>query len=151
MMKRGKKIADRNSKAKATSLLKSLNVKYAEQLKADGLILDDDVVNRLLNVLKFSYDEQFEVTMPFANKEIIFSSILNRIYLREKEDILISKYSRKTEFEFTVLGIVTQAGNENIEMFDEEEVVDGFRSAIQNTIDKMAGVETFFTGRQSSE
>ena len=60
-----KKIADRNSKAKATSLLKSLNVKYAEQLKADGLILDDDVVNRLLNVLKFSYDEQFEVTMPF--------------------------------------------------------------------------------------
>ena len=119
-----KKIADRNSKAKATSLL---------------------------NVLKFSYDEQFEVTMPFANKEIIFSSILNRIYLREKEDILISKYSRKTEFEFTVLGIVTQAGNENIEMFDEEEVVDGFRSAIQNTIDKMAGVETFFTGRQSSE
>ena len=41
--------------------------------------------------------------------------------------------------------------NENIEMFDEEEVVDGFRSAIQNTIDKMAGVETFFTGRQSSE
>ena len=146
-----KKIADRNSKAKATSLLKSLNVKYAEQLKADGLILDDDVVNRLLNVLKFSYDEQFEVTMPFANKEIIFSSILNRIYLREKEDILISKYSRKTEFEFTVLGIVTQAGNENIEMFDEEEVVDGFRSAIQNTIDKMAGVETFFTGRQSSE
>lgn len=28
-------------------------------------------------------------------------------------------------------------------MFDEEEVVDGFRSAIQNTIDKMAGVETF--------
>lgn len=118
-------------------------MKYAEQLKADGLILDDDVVNRLLNVLKFSYDEQFEVTMPFANKEIIFSSILNRIYLREKEDILISKYSRKTEFEFTVLGIVTQAGNENIEMFDEEEVVDGFRSAIQNTIDKMAGVETF--------
>ncbi|WP_368350217.1 hypothetical protein, partial [Phocaeicola dorei] len=78
-------------------------------------------------------------------------AILNRIYLREKEDILISKYSRKTEFEFTVLGIVTQAGNENIEMFDEEEVVDGFRSAIQNTIDKMAGVETFFTGRQSSE
>lgn len=66
-------------------------------------------------------------------------------------EVLNTEPSRKTEFEFTVLGIVTQAGNENIEMFDEEEVVDGFRSAIQNTIDKMAGVETFFTGRQSSE
>lgn len=145
------KTADRNAKAKASSLLKSLNAKYVEQLKSDGLVIEDDLVARLLNVVKFSYGEQFEVTMPYAGKEIIFSSILNRNYLREKEDILISKYSRKTEFEFTVLGIVTQAGNENIEMFDEEGVDDGFRYAIQNTIDKMAGIETFFTGRQSSE
>lgn len=142
---------DRNAKAKSSAFLKGLNDKYVDQLKADGLVLEEDLVDRLLKVMKFSYDNQFEVTMPFANKKIVFSSILDRTCLRENEDLLISKYSRKTEFEFTVIGMVTQAGNDNVEMFDGGEAIEGFRLSAQNAIDKIAILENFFTGRQTSE
>ena len=49
----------------------------------------------------------------------IISANLNRSFLREKEDLIIWKYSRQTEVEFTLFGIITQHQREESEELEE--------------------------------
>jgi len=127
------------------------------------LTLDDEFIKQLKYVLDFGYQGQFEVKIPFGEegKKVLFSTILNREYLKEDEFELISKYSRKTEKDFTIFGIITQ--NEKIttqDEIDEEEEESDYensdessvmKEAVLNLVDKLTDVETTFTGRLSYE
>ncbi|MFP3670434.1 hypothetical protein SB717_35695, partial [Priestia sp. SIMBA_032] len=55
---------------------------------------------------------QFEVRayLPGSNEEVnLFSAPLKRNYLRDAENLIVSKYSRYSEKELVIFGIVTQS------------------------------------------
>ena len=157
LAKTSKIIRNPDRKAQAKALVKSLNVKYKKALEKEGLILDDGFIDRLSLILEYGYKKQLEFIIPSNENKITFSSILNREYLRETEDVLIAKYSRRTESEFKILGLITQTGESSVEWSDlekdektSEEPV-GFKKATQNIVDKIANVENLFVGRLSNE
>ena len=151
-------IKDRNQQSKAKQLVnKSKNI-YKEFLKGSGLTLDDDFIKQVKYVLDFGYQGQFEIKMPFEinDDKILISSILNREYLKEKEFELITKYSRKTEKDFTIFGILTQ--NERITALSDDEVQEDennntsiMKEAVLKLVDKLADVEKTFNGRLDYE
>lgn len=157
-----KDIKDRNQKAKAKHYIKSKSA-YRQYLKDSGLILDDEFIKNLKYVLDFGYQGQFEVKIPFddSKNKYLFSTILNRDYLKEEVFELISKYSRKTEKEFTIFGILTQNDrifpkDEDIEDEEEKNYEESpessvMKEAVLNIVDKLTNVETTFTGRLSYE
>ncbi|HEV7378849.1 MAG TPA: hypothetical protein VGN64_03595, partial [Dyadobacter sp.] len=82
----------------------------------------------------------------------------------ESEDIIIKKYSRETEKEFTIFGIPTQISNNTTplnlyreavsEDINGEEGVEkslGMKQAIMNIITTVTGVEKTFTGKMPHE
>jgi len=101
-------IKDRNKKAKLKNSLSKNNLE--KELLKKGTLLDDDSKKSYLKIIEYAYKDQFLVQFPLRLNEssVLFSSIINREYLRESEDFLISKYSRETEKKFSILGLVTQ-------------------------------------------
>jgi len=153
-------IKDRNQRAKAKQLVNKSKTLFDEYLKESGLTLEGEFIKQLKYILDFGYQGQFEIKMPFVNddEKVLISTILNRGYLKEDEFELITKYSRKTEKDFTIFGILTQ--NERInQVIDEEEEstveesdeAAGMKEAVLNLVDKLTNVETTFTGRLKYE
>lgn len=68
---------------------------------------------------------------------------------QRKGNVLVSKYSRITEKEFTVIGIVTQAGNPKPEI-PELHGVD-MKTAAQGMNETIANLEMQFNGRSENE
>ena len=154
-------IKDRNQRAKAKQLVNKHKSNLKNYLKESGLILDDEFIKQLKYILDFGYQGQFEVKMPFEidDERFLISSILNRGYLKDDEFELIAKYSRQTEKEFTIFGILTQ--NERMKRIheDDEGITEEedfaepseIKEAVLNLVNKMANVETTFTGRLNYE
>ena len=76
---------------------------------------------------------------------------MNRSFLREPEELVIRKYSRKTEVEFTLFGIITQHQREKIEELEEKKDYDSIKEALMNLVSHISNVEATFTGRLSNE
>jgi hypothetical protein len=114
-----------------------------------SISIDKDFLKDLSYLIEYGYDEQFEIQMDFKNKKI--SSNLKREYLRENENLLIRKYSRHTEIEFTLLGVITQSNNK----FNLEDDLDidfnSIKKAIYNIINHITNIETQFIGRLDNE
>jgi hypothetical protein len=114
-----------------------------------SISIDKDFLKDLSYLIEYGYDEQFEIQMDFKNKKI--SSNLKREYLRENENLLIRKYSRHTEIEFTLLGVITQSNNK----FNLEDNLDidfnSIKKAIYNIINHITNIETQFIGRLDNE
>ena len=79
----------------------------------------------------------------------LFSSNINRGYLRENEKSLIKKYARRTEKEFTIFGIVTQYKNIRPENIKEDS--NHLKVKLMNTISNFADMELNFTGKLENE
>jgi hypothetical protein len=158
-----KSIKDRNQRTRANKqMMSKTNKAFKEYLKESGLTLDDKFKDHLKYILDFGYRGQFEIKVPFGGEEnkYLFSSILNRKYLKEDEFELISKYSRKTEKEFTIFGLLTQnerTTSSNIDDDENDEEENGIeessimKEAILNLVDRLTDVENTFTGRLSYE
>jgi hypothetical protein len=145
---------DRNAQAKAKALL--TNSKNLEKLAAEnGLRLDGSYLNALKFLLNYGYDGQFEINLPIINDDeaCFFSSILKREKLKENENIITKKYSRLSEREFSIFGIVTQTSSRNFDsIYDSLHPADpGMKSAVLNMINKISGLENLFTGRLENE
>ncbi|HCO68820.1 MAG TPA: hypothetical protein DIT04_13835, partial [Dysgonomonas sp.] len=110
MKKTASNFKDRNTNVKAKQLVKTLNSKYIDALIEQGLMMESDFLERMETLLEYGYNQLFEVNLFDSENNIVFSSTLNRKYLREEENILIARFSRKTEMEFTIFGILTQSG-----------------------------------------
>jgi hypothetical protein len=104
----------------------------------------------MADILSYGYKEQLEVRIPYYNNNIIFSSVLNRSYLKENDNSLVFKYSRKTEVDFTILGIITQVGDTRVS-WNNQPNGNHFKLASQNVIDVLSNLEDTFTGRLDNE
>lgn len=132
--------------------LRSLEKKLAnpsEFAKQSGMYQDPFFLKSLSKVTEFGFSDQLEIQQHLNDR--IFSACLKREYLREKEEIIIRKYSRRTEKSFVVLGVVTQAqksGNTAPEPTKEDMTM---KEAITNMVNHIARVEVSLAGKAPNE
>lgn len=139
---------NRNEKSKIKAQLKNLT--DAGQLAAQsGLQHDQKFLDNLALLLTYGFQDQLEVQM--TSSSTIFSANLNRTFLRESEDLVIRKYSRRTEVQFTLFGIITQYGRTPQELGEEANEDGGIKRALMNLVTQLSHVESTFTGRLSNE
>jgi len=158
------KIKDRNKKAKAKKQF-SKNT-FKNYLIEQGLNLEDEQLEHFAYLISYGYKDQFEVQIPFPSKteNYLFSTILNREYLKDSEYSILRKYSRETEKPFTIFGILTQTTRNIDEETKLEELkrnIDirnttagkqsNVKEAILNLIPKLTGIDKGFIGRLDYE
>lgn len=161
-------IKDRNKKVQAKMILNNSN--FQNFLKEKGLYLEEKYLQEMVKVMNFGFRGQFEAQFPFLLKDggVLFNSIINRSYLRETEESLIAKYSRQTEKEFCLFGLITQTQNvddkkisedfleyldNNFRELDEEGNTSslGMKHAIFGLINALTNVENSFIGKAKYE
>ena len=143
------KTNDRNHRAKVKGLRNSFDKKLENILRENGLLLPEKDVKHMANLMEYGFHGELEFrimpeTLPFQ-----FSAILNRNYLRDSEEHFVSKYSRQSEYDFTMIGIVTQSGKPIIPL--EEHEPNGIKDACINLADKLTVMENVFLGRMDNE
>lgn len=141
-------VKDRNQKSKLQTQLKSMT-NINKLATESGLQQDQAFLDDLSLVLTYGFQDQLEIQMDLV--ESIFSANLNRSFLREPEELVIRKYSRKTEVEFTLFGIITQYQREKFEELEVDENYNSIKEALMNLVSHLSNVEATFTGRLSNE
>jgi len=122
--------------------------------KQVGLQIDQNFLDKLAFILDYGYEDQFEVKAYLSTPEgqYLFSTLLKREYLREKENLIVKKYSRYSEKEFVVFGIVTQSKNSQEDLPSEESPnPNDIKEVIAQLILKLANVEKQFSGKCKNE
>lgn len=122
--------------------------------KSSGIYQDPDFLKNLSFLTKYGFDNQLEVRQKLNDLE--YSSSLKREYLREHEDYFIRKYSRKTEKEIILFGIVTQSSKitnneKNSTNINQESPDDGMKKALLGLIDIIAEIEDKMFGKLDNE
>lgn len=109
-------------------------------------------------MLDYGYKDQFEVQIPIGTGDgeteiIIFNSILKRKFLKDKEDILVKKYSRNSEKEFTIFGMITQSERELSMPNDSQDLVEfsHLKQALMNMTVQFSKLEDTYIGRLANE
>lgn len=152
------KIPDRNQKAKMKSFMKSKS-DFKKLLKEEGLQLDEDYISHLCSILNYGYNQQFEVQIPL-NDACMFSAQLDRDCLKDKEHCIIKKYSRETEKEFVLFGVLTQVEKESEREsllkdrtldWEDEEADGNLKESIMNIVTSIIGLEKTFSGKLDYE
>jgi hypothetical protein len=120
--------------------------------KQAGSQFDKDFLEKLSFILKYGYREQFEIKsyLSTSEKNYLFSAILKREYLREKEDFIVKKYSRYSEKEFVVFGTVTQS-KDNEDDFPSEGNPNDLKEVVAQIILRLSDIEKQFTGKRKNE
>ncbi|MBT4290413.1 MAG: hypothetical protein HOD92_24060 [Deltaproteobacteria bacterium] len=150
---------DRNKKA-ILKQKKEVNLNLTKLAKKQGLNFDQKYMDSLAFLLEYGFKDQFEFQLPVDSDVIgktIFSANLKRECLKEDEHLLVRKYSRIAEKEFSIFGIVTQ--NEKLTKIDEEDEESDIKSneqpnikeVLMELVEKLTNVESSFTGRLSNE
>ena len=140
---------DREQRNKKLQVAKYSEKQIEDLLKKAGLVLDDKYIKNLSTVMKFGYQDGFEARIVLENSPLLFSAVINPSCLKEKENVLISKYSRITEKNFTAIGAVTQVGNPK-PVLPHAECAD-MKTATQGMHEMIANLEMQFNGRSSNE
>jgi hypothetical protein len=125
---------------------------FAALAKQVGLQMDQDFLDKLGLILDYGYEDQFEIKAYLSTSEMqyLFSAILKREYLREKENLIVKKYSRYSEKEFVVFGTVTQS-NDNQNDLPPEANADDMKEAISQLVLRLSDIEKQFIGKRKNE
>ncbi|WP_028299324.1 DUF6414 family protein [Oceanospirillum beijerinckii] len=143
-----KSTKDRNKKARLQQEHKSItNIK--KLAKETGLHQDEKFLEKLNYLLSYGFEDQFEVQMNGADR--IFTANLNRDYLREGESLLKRRYSRITDREFVMFGVIAQANNAMELELEEVKEEASMKQALLNLVEHLTNLENQFTGRLSNE
>lgn len=140
---------EREKKNKKQIAIKEANKRIDEFLKQNGLQIDEKMVKNISTIISYGYRDSYEVKLVIDNVPIIYSAIINQDYLKEPEHVLVSKYSRLTEKEFTIVGIVTQVGKEKTKLPQLEG--NEMKGATQFVNVQIAKLEEQFSGRSTNE
>lgn len=144
-------IKDRNQKSRLRQQLKELE--NIERLAKDqGLHQDPVLLEQLAFVLDYGFQDQFEVRMPI--EPYVFSSSFNREYLRENENLLVSKYSRLAEKEFVLVGTIAQSSSKatDHEEGDKDNAeFEHLKERIMYLVEMLGLVESTFSGKLANE
>lgn len=141
---------DRNQKTKIKNIKQHANKVLTSFLQENGLHLADEDIKHMVNIMEYGFHGELEFRVLPEELPLQFSAILNRGYLRDSEAQFISKYSRQTEYDFTMIGIVTQSGKAT-EPLAEGHELNGIKDACLNLADKLRGMENVFLGRLDNE
>ncbi|MFZ6770204.1 DUF6414 family protein [Undibacterium sp. Di26W] len=117
--------------------------------KEAGLYQDPQFLKSLLIVTKYGFSDQFETQQNIEG--MLFTSNLKREYLREKEDLLIRKYSRKTEREIVVFGMISQGITHELDLLSTNETPGNMKEAWMNVVEHLANLEKSISGKQKME
>lgn len=139
---------DRNKKALLQEKYKTIT-NISNLAKESGLQQDEKFLENLNYLLSYGFEDQFEIQLNGADR--IFTANLNRNYLREKESLLTRKYSRMTDREFVMFGVVSQANNSRELELEEMKEDISMKQALLNMVEHLANLENQFTGRLSNE
>lgn len=152
-----RQIKDRNQRTVAKN--KAKNAANIEKLAKElGLNLDQKLLEKLAFLLEYGYKDQFELQIPMnlnvgTGGKVIFSAVLNRSILEEEIDILIKRFSRLSEKQFTLFGIVTQNERDTLVTEDEEgtEEAQHLKQALMELNKKLSAIEDTYIGRLPNE
>lgn len=138
----------KNSKSKMQTELKQLT-NISNLAKAQGLYQDPQFMSNLAFLTKYGFSDQFEIQQ--SGGEVIFTSCLKREFLREKEELIVKKYSRKTEKMIVVFGLISQAFSSNCPEIDDKKEYPTVKAALMNVVEHLANVENSISGKQENE
>lgn len=113
-----------------------------------GLYQDPDFLAQLATTLEYGYQDQLEVTINCDNEA--FSANLKRECLREREEMFIRKYSRHSEVDFTLFGVITQITQQSGDDIPLREGA-SIKEAVMNMVAVLTNLEQTFTGRRNNE
>ncbi|SFL37763.1 hypothetical protein SAMN05216302_10724 [Nitrosomonas aestuarii] len=108
-----------------------------------GLHKDQKFLDDLSLLLNYGYQDQFEIQIKLQN--LIISANLKRECLREKEDLIIRKYSRQTEAYFVLFGFITQYKNSDNFENSEENNASNIKQALRNFFTKLTNLESLLS------
>ena len=143
------KIKDREQKNRNKLVAGQIDKLIEDELIKQGIMIDENTKKNLHKILSFGYRDCYEVRMSVDNSSTLYTAVINLDFLKESETSLISKYSRLSEKEFTLIGVVTQSGNSNAVVPHIEG--NNLKASVVNVIEKMAGLENQFNGRMDNE
>lgn len=140
---------DRNQQSKLTFQNKAIMEAINQLAKEQGLQQDQVFLDNLAFILNFGFQDQLEIQMQLVDS--IVSANLKRECLRENEELVIKKYSRKTECKFVMFGIITQYKNEKLGNIRELNSTSSIKEALMNLVGNLTDLEETFIGRLSNE
>lgn len=119
------------------------------ELQSEGLAIDKKMQEHVKLLIQFGYKNRLEVLFYINGSKQIYSTTVNRAFLKDPEDIVISRYSQMPEKEFTLIGIVSQVGDvrsSSVEMESQD-----MKKTMRTITEKVAGLDNAFSGRASNE
>ncbi len=140
---------DRNQKTKIKNIKQCANKVLTSFLQENGFHIAEEDIKHMVNIMEYGFHGELEFRILPDELPFQFSAILNREYLRDSEAQFVSKYSRQTEYDFTMIGIVTQSGKVTEPLAEHE--LNGMKDACLNLADKLRGMENVFLGRLDNE
>lgn len=140
-------IKDRNQKGTLQTRLNDIT-NINKIAKETGLQQDQKLLDDLAFILKYGFQDQLEIQMDLSG--FLFTANLKRESLKESESLIIRKYSRKTEVDFVLFGIITQYQSSNDIDIDIKEHK-SIKEALMNLVSHLTNVESTFIGRLSNE
>lgn len=141
---------DREAKFRQKQSAKQTEKQLEQALIASGLNIEPKQAANLSKIINYGYRDNYEVRLVIDGSDNLYTAVINQEYLKESEQNLISKYSRKSEKEFTIIGIVTQAGLPKAQIPSIDEIVT-MKDATLSFLDKIADMEEQFNGRSTRE
>lgn len=142
------KTNDRNEKSRLDAEYKRLT-NISKLAKEQGLYQDPKFMSDLALLTKYGFSDQFEIRQSCG--QVIFTSCLKKEFLREKEDLLVKKYSRKTEKEVVVFGVISQAFAANEPEIDDSQEFSNMKAALTNIVEHLTNIENSISGKQENE
>ncbi len=115
--------------------------------------LNSDLLDSLSAVLSYGYADQFETRTYLTSADgisYLFSTLLKRDHLREAEDLIVKKYSRFSEKDFSILGMVTQNSSHQLTLPIMDSSNEMRELVMQMTL-ALSEMERQFTGKLSNE
>jgi hypothetical protein len=139
---------DRNERSRLESEYKRLT-NISKLAKEKGLHQDPKFMSDLALLTKYGFSDQFEIQQ--IGGDIVFTSCLKREFLREKEDLLVKKYSRKTEKEVVVFGVISQAFSAFEPNIDDQLECHNMKAGLMNIVEHLTNIENSISGKQDNE
>lgn len=139
---------DRNEKSKLDAEYKRLT-NIPKLAKEKGLYHDPKYMSDLSLLMKYGFSDQFEIHQ--LSGDVVFTSCLKKEFLREKKDLLVKKYSRKTEKEVVVFGIISQSFSAFEPNLNDDLGFSNMKGALMNIVEHLTNMENSISGKQENE
>lgn len=122
-----------------------------KQAGQSGMFLNKKVADAASYILNFGYGDLIEVNMTTGKS--LFSAPIKREFLRDDERMFVHKYSRTSQSNFTMLGIITQRGsfdNMSASLPDVADA-DGMKNAMRTLSLHLRELENTYSAPSSNE